>query len=99
MDMEITKRSEQVYEYRTDEIIVTWEPMTCEHSRECVTNLPEVFNSRARPWIKLTKAEASEVARVISLCPSRALKYEWPTGATSESDEALETNAPSDTTS
>lgn len=84
--MNIRKTDPQTYEYSNEHIVVTWEPALCEHARECVGNLPEVFNSRARPWIKLSKAPAEEIARVVALCPSRALKYEMPPKASPESD-------------
>lgn len=93
--MDIKKRDEHTYEYRNQHIVVTWEARLCEHARECVTNLPNVFNSRARPWIKLSKAEPEEIARVVALCPSGAIKYEWPTSVPSDSDEASETSASS----
>jgi uncharacterized Fe-S cluster protein YjdI len=75
--MPLRMRDPQTHEYSNDEIIVTWEPALCEHAAECIRNLPEVFNSRARPWIKLSKGTPEEIARVVSLCPTTAIKYQW----------------------
>src|SRR5262245_40227518 len=69
----IRRLAPNVYEYSNEHIVVTWEPMLCEHARECVMGLPAVFNPRARPWIRLSQAEPSEIARVVERCPSLAL--------------------------
>lgn len=62
--------------YENDDIIVYWDSDLCTHSAECLKGLPEVFNLQNRPWVDVSKASAEEIARVIDLCPSGALKYE-----------------------
>ncbi len=84
----IRKLGPNMQEYRTEEIAVTWEPKLCEHAAECIANLPEVFNARARPWIKLWKADAAEVARVVALCPSGAIKFQMPPSPLPEGEES-----------
>lgn len=63
-------------EYRTDEIVVIWEPEYCTHVGNCVRGLPEVFNPRDRPWVHADRAPAAEIARVIRTCPTGALHFE-----------------------
>ena len=62
--------------YENDDIIVYWDSDLCIHVAECLKGNPEVFNLNRRPWVDLSKADAKEIARVIDLCPSGALRYE-----------------------
>jgi uncharacterized Fe-S cluster protein YjdI len=39
--------------YSNGEITVVWQSGKCIHSANCVKNLPQVFNTMARPWIKV----------------------------------------------
>lgn len=43
-------------EYTNGEIVVVWQPHLCIHSGVCVRMLPEVYNPRERPWVKLENA-------------------------------------------
>ena len=47
----------------------------CAHAGVCTDNLSEVFKLGVEPWIDPNGAEADEIARVASLCPSGALSY------------------------
>ena len=62
--------------YENDDIIVYWDSDLCIHVAECLKGNNEVFNLNQRPWVDLSKAPAEEIARVIDLCPSGALRYE-----------------------
>ena len=62
--------------YENDEIIVYWDSDLCIHVAECLKGNNKVFNLSQRPWVNLSAAPAEEIARVIDLCPSGALKYE-----------------------
>lgn len=62
--------------YENDDIIVYWDSDLCIHVAECLKGLPEVFNLKNRPWVDISKAPAEEIARVIDLCPTAALRYE-----------------------
>lgn len=62
--------------YENEEIIVYWNPSICQHTGECVRGNRNVFDTRRKPWIDLSQAPAKEIARIIDLCPSKALKYE-----------------------
>jgi uncharacterized Fe-S cluster protein YjdI/CDGSH-type Zn-finger protein len=68
--------SRRVREYRADGIAVTFDASLCIHSEHCVHGLPHVFDPRARPWIRPELAAPDEVARVVSRCPTGALRYE-----------------------
>jgi uncharacterized Fe-S cluster protein YjdI len=62
--------------YENDDIIVYWDSDLCIHVAECLKGNGEVFNLNQRPWVDLSKAPAEEIARVIDLRPSGALKDE-----------------------
>ena len=57
-------------------IRVLWRAERCIHSEHCARNLPAVFDAERRPWIDATAAEAEEIARVVEMCPTGALRYE-----------------------
>jgi uncharacterized Fe-S cluster protein YjdI/CDGSH-type Zn-finger protein len=63
-------------EYRTDQIVVRWEPQYCVHVANCIRGLPGVFNPRDRPWVHVDAASADEIARVVMTCPTGALHFE-----------------------
>ncbi|HEX5140359.1 MAG TPA: (4Fe-4S)-binding protein [Dehalococcoidia bacterium] len=65
-----------VRRYRTDEVIVIWQPALCAHSGNCTSGLPEVFNARVRPWVKPEAASTEALIEAICRCPSGALSYE-----------------------
>lgn len=60
-------------EYSNGEIIIVWQPKKCIHSGICVKTLPEVYNTRIRPWIKPENASTKELIDQVALCPSGAL--------------------------
>ena len=52
-----------IQEYKTDEIIVRFDPRICIHSGVCVMGLRAVFDVEKRPWVNVegASAEASTV--------------------------------------
>ena len=66
----MTKRT-----YRTDQIEVLWDSERCIHTGMCLNALPEVFDTRRRPWVTVDAATADEIAAAIEQCPSGALMY------------------------
>lgn len=68
-------------DYGTDRIVVHWDSARCIHSANCLNGLPDVFDLRRRPWIRVDRAEADRVAQVVDTCPSRALTYTRLDGA------------------
>ena len=71
--MDSTK--EIIKEYSNGEITVLWKPKTCIHAGECVKRLPEVYNPKAKPWIKIENATTEELKEQIMACPSGALSF------------------------
>ena len=65
----------KVKEYTTSEVTITWEPQKCVHSGVCVKGLPNVFQPKERPWIKIENATTDELVNRIKKCPSGALGY------------------------
>ncbi len=61
--------------YRTDRIEVTWAPRRCIHAGECFGSMPDVFEPRARPWVRLEGADPDLVEETVRLCPSGALGF------------------------
>jgi uncharacterized Fe-S cluster protein YjdI len=61
--------------YRTERVEVTWAPGRCIHAGECFGNLPEVFDPRARPWIRVEAADPDLIENTVLLCPSGALGF------------------------
>ncbi len=69
MKKEITK------EYTNGELTIVWKPERCIHAAECVKALPEVYNPKEKPWLKIENATTDELKSQIKKCPSGALSY------------------------
>jgi len=39
-------------EYRSERVVVSFDPKHCSHARYCVRGLPEMFDPSERPWIR-----------------------------------------------
>lgn len=68
-EREIVKR------YKKNDLTVVWKPKLCIHSTICVQELPEVYNPKAKPWIRPENASVDDLKAQISKCPSGALSY------------------------
>ena len=68
--MGLTKR------YSNGEITVVWQPDLCTHSTTCFQGLPEVFDPRVRPWVRIGGADTDAIVRQVEACPSGALSWE-----------------------
>lgn len=65
-------------EYTNGEVTIVWKPALCIHSKICwhaVNGMPEVFNPRERPWIKVNATTTEKLIEQVSKCPSGALTY------------------------
>jgi uncharacterized Fe-S cluster protein YjdI len=62
-------------EYQNGDTTVVWKPELCYHSKNCVNNLPKVFNPNRKPWIEARNATEQELRDAIDKCPSGALSY------------------------
>jgi uncharacterized Fe-S cluster protein YjdI/CDGSH-type Zn-finger protein len=73
-------RRERVLSYKGKNIVVKFSMDRCTHVAECLMGLPEVFDSRRRPWVTPDAASPDEVAEVIERCPTGALHYQRSDG-------------------
>ncbi len=62
-------------EYSNGELTIVWKPRLCSHVGICVKTLPDVYDSKARPWITPEGASTEDLKAQIALCPSGALSY------------------------
>ncbi|MFT3705808.1 MAG: (4Fe-4S)-binding protein [Agriterribacter sp.] len=65
-----------IKKYSNGEITIVWQPAMCIHSTICwkqATGLPEVFNPRERPWIKMEGSSTAQIEEQVKKCPSGAL--------------------------
>lgn len=59
--------------YRGPQVDVTYNLGRCLHARECVRRLPEVFDTRKRPWVAPDQAAGERITEVVMRCPTGAL--------------------------
>jgi uncharacterized Fe-S cluster protein YjdI/CDGSH-type Zn-finger protein len=81
---EVRRRRGVARVYGDERIEVKWEPRLCIHTQNCVRGLPEVFDSQARPWIKVEAADADRIAAAVESCPTGALHYRRLDGGSQE---------------
>ena len=62
-------------EYSNGELTIIWQPDLCQHSGICVKTLPQVYNPKERPWVKIENATTDELIAQINKCPSGSLSY------------------------
>lgn len=62
-------------EYSNGEVTVVWQPAKCMHSGNCVRGLPEVFNTKVSPWIKIQNSTTEKIVAQVKKCPSGALSF------------------------
>ena len=90
--------SKIVKKYSNGEVTVVWEPSKCIHVGNCVRGLPEVFNARAKPWIKVEGADTKSIINQVKACPSGALSIleneKTPSHSTSNTQVELMKNGP-----
>jgi CDGSH-type Zn-finger protein/uncharacterized Fe-S cluster protein YjdI len=70
--------------YSDERITVHWDSARCIHTGICLRWLPEVFDTRRRPWVDIDAADADRIAEVVERCPTGALRYERNDGSPGE---------------
>ncbi|BCL77403.1 hypothetical protein JHS3_31390 [Jeongeupia sp. HS-3] len=65
--------SEQGKRYSNGEITVLWQAEKCIHAKRCFHGLPDVFDPKSRPWIRIAAAGSDDIRRQVNDCPSGAL--------------------------
>src|ERR687898_3530204 len=71
--------------FRSERIVVSFDPERCIHARYCERGLPEVFDPSERPWVRPDQANPDRVAEVVMRCPTGALQFERRDGGATES--------------
>lgn len=66
---------EKQIKYTNGQITVVWKPDVCRHSGRCVTQLPNVFDLKAHPWINMQGADTNTIIDQVNKCPTGALSY------------------------
>jgi len=59
--------------YPGDDLTVVWKPELCRHAARCATQLPQVFDPKARPWVNVDGATSQEIREQVAKCPTGAL--------------------------
>ena len=62
-------------QYKNEDITIHWDQSKCIHAGVCVRSLPNVYNPKERPWVKIENASTEELKVQIGNCPSGALNY------------------------
>ncbi|ATL48138.1 (4Fe-4S)-binding protein [Chitinophaga caeni] len=66
---------ETKFEYTNGEVTIVWQPKICQHTGICARGLPQVFQPRERPWIKIDAASTDALIEQVKKCPSGALSF------------------------
>jgi putative redox protein len=69
------EKVETQHYYPNDDITVIWKPGVCKHSGRCVTQLPQVFDLKSRPWINMSGAGTAAIIDQVNKCPTGALSW------------------------
>ena len=77
-------------EYTNGEVSVVWKAEKCIHSAMCVKGLPNVFQPKERPWIKIDSSTTDKIIETVKKCPSGALSY-YMNDTEDKTSETLET--------
>ena len=65
----------KIKEYSNGEVTIVWEAEKCIHSAICAKGLPQVFQPRDKPWVKIDAAETETIVNQVKRCPSGALSF------------------------
>jgi putative redox protein len=65
--------TENKHTYSNEDVTVVWKPELCKHSARCATQLPQVFNPAAKPWVNVDGATSKEIIEQVAKCPTGAL--------------------------
>jgi predicted GNAT family acetyltransferase/uncharacterized Fe-S cluster protein YjdI len=80
------------YTHPSGKLTVIWQQKKCFHSGICVKTLPQVYDPKARPWVKPEYAAVEQLKEQIGKCPSGALSYRMNDENTDETTEIKQIN-------
>ena len=66
---------DKIKEYSNKDVTIVWKPEKCIHSAVCVKGLPQVFQPKEKPWVKIDMAPSDKLVSQVKSCPSGALSY------------------------
>jgi uncharacterized Fe-S cluster protein YjdI len=78
--------SARLHVYEGADVTVTFDASRCIHHAHCVSSLPAVFNTAARPWVQPDNANAATVLAVVAGCPTGALHAVYRTEGNADAD-------------
>ena len=62
-------------DYYGEEITVHFDLAACAHVAYCIRQLPEVFDTKKRPWVNPDKGNTEDIIKIVRSCPAGALSY------------------------
>lgn len=63
--------------YKNKDITVYWKPSSCIHASTCINELPAVFRSGEKPWVRMEGGSTDEIIEVVDRCPVDALTWKY----------------------
>ena len=63
--------------YKNKDITVFWKPSSCIHASTCINELPTVFRSNKKPWVRMEGGSTDEIIEVVDRCPVDALTWKY----------------------
>lgn len=63
--------------YKNKDITVFWKPSSCIHASTCINELPTVFTTDKKPWVRMEGGSTSEIIEIVDRCPVDALTWKY----------------------
>lgn len=63
--------------YKNKDITVYWKPSSCIHASTCLNELPTVFRTDKKPWVRMDGGSTGEIIEVVDRCPVDALTWKY----------------------
>lgn len=70
--------------YSNKDITVYWKPSSCIHASTCINELPEVFRTNKKPWVRMEGSNTEKIIEVVDRCPVDALTWKYNDSARNE---------------
>jgi uncharacterized Fe-S cluster protein YjdI len=63
--------------YKNKDITVYWKASSCIHASTCINELPTVFRTNKKPWIRMEGGSTDEIIETVDRCPVDALTWKY----------------------